>query len=27
VADHITRFTLAALGHGEPYRNPAESRS
>ena len=20
VADHITRFTLAALGHGEPYR-------
>ena len=22
VADHITRFTLAAVGHAEPYRSP-----
>lgn len=26
VADHVTRFTLAALGHGEPYRDTPEDR-
>lgn len=26
VADHITRFTLAALGHGEPYRDPGDGQ-